>query len=441
LSPSFNLNPMTWIKGTLFILVLALMATPVVQKVLKIVPSAALEGYFTPLARPGFSLTRLWLGEYQQEITPHLDKTIGFHNELTRLSHQIDYSLFSLPHAARIVVAKDGVLQDEFHINAYLGRDFIGKRYIDDKVARLKFLQEYLLEKKGVYILVILAPGKGSFYPESIPDRFLKQPKGITNDEYYSDQLRRHGVNLIDFNRWFVQIKDTCKHMLYPKTGIHWSGYGAWLCADSLVRYLQVKLNRPMPEMVPDSLVREATPRRMDNDMDRVLNLACRIPVPEMTYPVFHFTSGGNQEKPAALFISDSFFWTWHDLGIIRNTFQKEELWYYDRDVYPKQLIRPTNTATIDLDKAISRQNVVILMQTNAGYGNPGNGFIDRAYEYYYPGSTPIKRMITYFKRTPGMMEIFRKKSAEQKLPLEPVIMTDAIYLYNNEMKRISKYH
>ncbi|MEI7724735.1 MAG: hypothetical protein WCK09_06495 [Bacteroidota bacterium] len=432
---------MTWIKSTVFILILAMLAIPAVQKALNIIPAASLEGYFTPSLRPVFTFTGLANGEYQQQMTPHLDRTIGFHNELTRLSNQCDFSFFSVPHAARIIVGKNDILQDEFHIDAYLGKDFIGKKYIDDKVSRLKYLQDYLLTKKGVTLLVILAPGKGCYYPQQIPARLLKCKKGITNDAYYSCQLKKYGVNLIDFNQWFIRIKDTSYNVLYPKTGVHWSSYGAWLCADSLIRYLETRLNRSLPHIVLDSVVREPAARRVDNDMDRVLNLIWRIPVPVMTYPVFHHAYKDSLPKPAALFISDSFYWNWHDNGIIKNTFKQEEMWYYDKDVYPMQLIKPTNTAQIDLDQAISRQDVVILMQTNAGYGNLGNGFVDRAYEYYYPGPTPVKKIIKFFRSNAGMMEILSKKAQEQNLPLEAVVLTDAIYLYNNELKHISKHN
>jgi hypothetical protein len=84
---------------------------------------------------------------------------------------------------------------------------------------------------------------------------------------------------------------------------------------------------------------------------------------------------------------------------------------------------------------------MVILMQTNAGYGNLGNGFVDRAYEYYYPGPTPVKRILKFFRSSEAMMDILRKKALEQNLPLDAVALNDAIYLYNNELKRISKYN
>jgi hypothetical protein len=39
------------------------------------------------------------------------------------------------------------------------------------------------------------------------------------------------------------------------------------------------------------------------------------------------------------------------------------------------------------------------------------------------------------------MMAMLGEKAREQKLPVDAVALTDAIFLYNNELKRISKYN
>jgi hypothetical protein len=175
--------------------------------------------------------------------------------------------------------------------------------------------------------------------------------------------------------------------------------------------------------------------------MDRVMNLMWKIPVPVMSYPVFHYVYSSRLPKPAALFISDSFYLYWKSVGIIKNTFAREDMWYYDKEVYPDQDTKPTNTAQIGLDSAINRQQLVILMQTNGGYGNLGFGFIDRAYEYYYKGITQVKRLESVFKARPDWMEQMRNKAKEQHFPLEAVIRNEAIAMYNLNLIKISKYH
>jgi hypothetical protein len=287
---------------------------------------------------------------------------------------------------------------------------------------------------------VVFTPGKGYFYPESIPDRFRKGDASMTNNGYYSVKLREAGVNLVDFNTWMVQMKDTSSRNLFPPGGGHWSCYGAYLCADSLIRYLEFKLNRAIPRLVLDSLVQEPVARKEDDDMNRVLNLICENPGPPMSYPVFHHVYRDVAPKPAALFISDSYYWTWQKSGIIKNTFSREDMWFYDMEVYPGQYVKPLNTAQINLDSAISRQQVIILMQTNAGYGNLGFGFVDRAYEFYYPGKTRIKMLEDVLRSGAGSMEQLKAKAKARSVPLDAVIREDATYLYNTELKRISKF-
>jgi len=432
---------MTWIKNVLLFMVLFVLAGSAVQKEFGFFSVRRLEGYFEPLIKPGFTRQDFKTCEYQSKLTTYLEQNIGFHDALTRLFNQCDFSLFSIPHAARIIIGKNNCLQADTHIAAYLGTDFVGKRYIDDKVARVKFLRDYFWQKKGIRFLIVFAPGKAFYYPESIPDRFLLSKRGPTNYGYYVSQLQKNGVDFVDFNHYLVSLKDTSRRNLYPKTGIHWSCYGACICADSLIRYLEVKLNRTLPHMVIDSLVEEKEARKEDDDMDRVMNLIRKTPVPVMTYPVFHHVYTGTAPKPSVLFISDSFYWYWFYNGIIKNTFQREDMWYYDKEVYPEQNTKPTNVAQINLDSAINRHEVVILMQTNGGYGNLGFGFVDRAYEYYYPGKTPNLRFVEALHKNPVAMEDLRKRAKENNISLEAIVRAEATNLYNCELLRLAKYH
>ena len=430
---------MTWLKGALLFLVLAVLAFPAAQKMFHFISSKGLEGYFEPSVSPEFSLASFKSGEYQSKLTPHLEHTIGIHDDFTRLFNQCDFSMFSIPHAARMIVGRNQYLQADTHIAAWLGNDFAGKRYLDEKVAKLKFLQDSVFKKKGIRLLVIFAPGKGFYYPESIPGRFLKCRKTTTNYEYYTAQLAKNGIPQVDFNKWLMALKDTSRYILYPKTGIHWSCYGAYLCADSLIRYLETALNRKLPHLVLDSLVTEPRARKEDDDMDRVLNLIWKIPVPPMTYAVFHHSYDSIAPKPSVLFISDSFYWYWQYNGIVKNTFAREDMWYYDKEVYPDQNTKPTNVAQIDLDSALTSHEVVILMQTNGGYGNLGFGFVDRAYEFYHPGMTPIKKIEALFRKNPATMGQIAEKARAQNLPEDAVLRTEATNYYNAELQRTSK--
>jgi hypothetical protein len=348
--------------------------------------------------------------------------------------------LFSIPHAQKIIVGKNGYLFADTYLNAWLGNDFIGKPFINDKVSCLKFLQDYLWREKGIFLLVVFTPAKGYFYPEYIPGRFLKERKENRNYESYLDGCRKAGINHIDFSDWFLRMKDTSRLILYPKTGIHWSSYGSYLCADSLRRYLEVRLNRKLPRMVPDSIELSADARDDDNDMDKTMNKIWEIPHPPMAYPHFHFSYDSVLPKPNALVIGDSFYWYWYNSGIIANTFNNTQFWYYNWDVYPETFTASKMVGSLDFQAEILRQNVIILMQTNGGFGELGYGWIDMAYDYLYPGKTITHEAEAQMMANPAWLATLEAKAKERNITPGYMMRLDAIYGKNNELKRQGKY-
>jgi hypothetical protein len=80
----------------------------------------------------------------------------------------------------------------------------------------------------GKQVLVILAPGKASYFPEFIPDEMATITKLNTNYEGYKAELKESTVPFIDAHQWFRNMKDTSRYPLFPKCGIHWSKYGEY---------------------------------------------------------------------------------------------------------------------------------------------------------------------------------------------------------------------
>ncbi len=430
---------MNRLKDLLLLFLLLLLLLPAVQKKTGFIRSKALNGYFAATAKPAFSCSTWMKGAFQEQYRLHTEDSAGFKSDMVRLYNQVDFTLFSIPHASKIVAGKKDYMFADSYIQGYLGTDFVGKYYIEQKVKRARFLQDWLWKEKGILLMVAFAPGKGFFYPEYIPDRYLKNRKGETNYDYYVKQCISQGVNHIDFNRWLILMKDTSRYMLYPKTGIHWSSYGAFLCADSLRKYIEQKMNRKLPHLVLDSIEVAAVARDEDNDIDRTMNLIWKIPHPLMAYPKFHFTYDSLQPKPKALFVGDSFYWYWHYNGIISNTFANMAFWYYNQDVYPEHFKTPTNTGNLNYPDSILSQQVIILLQTNGGYGDLGSGWVDRAWDYFYPGPTKEKEIEARMRTTPSWAESLARKAKERGITTDAMSRLDAIYIVGQDAKRIRK--
>ncbi len=378
-------------KYTLLTILLMLMVAPSLQSELEFVQSKPLNGAYTFAASPVFS-PESWLnGAFQDQYQRHMQDSAGFKPDWVRLHNQLDHSIFSVPHPSTVIRGKRGNYFTHEYITASLGYDHLNRGLIDQRVMKLRKLQQFFLDEKGIFLLVIVAPDKVLFYPEDIPDRFTRRKPGISGRDYLVKACAGNGINFIDFNPWFRQMKDTSRWLLFPATGVHWSVYGSVLAADSAIRYLEQHLGRPMPGLHIDRIEMAEKPRQFDDDVNETMNLVWDVGHPPLAYPVFHNDSSnitdqkqspGNKVK--ALFIGDSFYWAWYDLGIIGQVFDKMEFWYYDREVYPEKFTQQKFTTDVDLRESVERQDVIVLLQVGGGWGNPGAGFIDRAYAAYF---------------------------------------------------------
>ena len=422
------------VKNCLFILVLMILSFPAIQKKAKIISSKELNGVFTLTEKPAFTISDWFKGTYQEQFRQHIEDFPGFKSDFVRLYNQLEYSLFSIAHASKFMVGKHGYLYGTEYISSYQGTNFIGKRYCNEKVRLLKILQDRLWKEKKIFLLVVFAPDKATFFPEFIPSRFLKKNPENTNYSYYTSLCNEAGINLVDFNRYFEMAKDTSRYPLYPKTGIHWSSYGAVKAADSLIRYLKIKTDYPMPELVVDKTEIGDEARDEDADIEKTMNLIWKIRHPAYAYPQYHFTSDKTKQKPNGLVIGDSFYWTWYYPGIIKSMFGNVEFWYYGKDVYPQTFTKPMNIGELNFMDAVNRQHIIIFLQTNAGYGNLGFDFIDRLYAEMDPANSRVRYYEQQIRNTKQWLEDEKKNAQQQNLPLDEIIREAAIYMVNLEL-------
>jgi hypothetical protein len=228
-------------------------------------------------------------------------------------------------------------------------------------------------------------------------------------------------------------LKRTSKYPLFAKTGVHWSSYGALLAADSLIRYLEVKLNKQLINIVVDSIIVSRNPKDEDDDISRTMNLFWKISQPALAYPKIHFVPSSGAIKPSALFIGDSYYWNWYKNGTIRNVFNKPEFWYYDKDVFPESFTKQTNTWQVNVDDAVKRQNVIVILQTaNGEEFDPGYGFIDRTWpDYDTSANNRIRKIENNLKSSPDNMKMYREKAALLNVSVESVIRAEAVFAEN----------
>lgn len=172
--------------------------------------------------------------------------------------------------------------------------------------------------------------------------------------------------------------------MLYAKQGIHWTVYGEVLAGDSLMRYIE-KL-RGIHVSHPDwsQMERTTEPRCGDDDVQKGLNLIFPVATETFAYPVIKDVpdSGG---KPNVIYLGDSYAFKMLIFGIIHKMNANCEYWGYFNDVHGINDNKFTYIKDYDWKGAIGVNDCMVLIYTEFNLKDLGNGFIDQAYDHYFP--------------------------------------------------------
>ncbi len=374
-------------KGLLVLLMIVLLA-PIAEHCTNFIQTLKLSGAYYLTDEPRFSFGDWWDGKFQEVKSKSLNDQVGFRPDLIRINNQIDYRLFSKLHFFYGILGRNATLWDGAYIDAYQGNDYIGYDSILKQANKFKKIQD-TLQKLGKTLVMVHAPNKGFFYPENLPENRINLTRGKTNITTYTKIADSLGINNIDFNSWFIKLKKTTPEILYPRQGIHWSMYGAALGADSLIKYLENIRKEPLQHIYWSKVDHDLNPRFTDNDLAKALNLIVPVCEENFAYPqiVFPKTSGVHKNK--VIYIGDSFLCQWYSLGILDNINDKWCIWFNFRNV-----CNPTYTygdpaapliKDIDWMSQVLEADCIILLYTPFNLPVYGNGFIEKAYDNFYP--------------------------------------------------------
>jgi len=418
------------IKNIVFIILLATLTLPAIQHRYNIFSVRPLDGDFVLNQKPSFTWNSWTDGTFQAGLDSYLEDHIGFRNFFVRLNNQIEFSLFHKANAEGVVVGKDRMLFEYDYIRAYTGGDFIGKETLDKKLGRMKFLQTYLKNQFNIDFLFVLEPSKARSYPENIPDRYLNDGLSISNYEYISQKVKGSGINYIDLNKYFRQIKDTSTYLLYPKYGIHWSENTMPAVADTLVKTIEHIRNIELPEYEVQSVIFGDSLADSDYDVGKTMNLLWRMPHPEMPYPVFSFNPDNSGEKPMVLAVADSYYWNIFNTRIPKNLFANEAFWYFNAKVYPEFYFGEKWVSQLDIKSEIEKQDIILLSVTERFLYKFDWGFIDQVYDIYAPDYSGdiIYKYENLIRLDAQWFDRIQKESKKENISLEQAIKTEARY-------------
>ncbi len=355
-------------KNTLFILLLALIFLPMwyLPALQEQIPALQVEdvvGYFGKTKKPNFYGKRWMSGEYQQNYEAFAKTRNPIHPTAIRLKSQIDYSFYGDIMHANILRGKENFLFQKEGCEAFIGRDYKGVQWIEEKVRKLKVIKDELA-KEGIPVLVLTPPLKARIYSEYLPDFYRKNKTDSTNWNMFSKILNENDIPVIDFS-FLENEKNEHPHPLYPPSGQHWTNYGSAVAADTIKQHLEKMLDIEMVKLRwKDSIELSTAKAGYDNELVAGANFIWTPELAPLPYLNIRYIENDSTTKPNVLAVGDSFYKLMFDSGIVGGMFNKSStLWYYNHEVYPiilKNGRRMTNKDMDILDE-IKQRDVVII--------------------------------------------------------------------------------
>jgi hypothetical protein len=396
-----------------------------------------LKGAITKVERVYISVQGWHNESYQKGKEAFLNQEFGFRNTLVRINNQLYYSLFRQAKANGVIIGREGYLFEEAYIKDYYGESFVGQKRVDSVVKRLISVDS-VFKRMGKTLLVVFAPGKASFYPEYIPDRY-QRVNDSTNYKSYRDAIAKSGLLFIDFNAWFISNKESSPFLLYPKTGIHWSDYGAVLAIDSINRYLATVRGYDPVDVYWNEFYQNDSVSQIDADIEAGMNILCSIDKPRLRYPKLQYFEEG-RDRIKLMNIGDSFFWNIFGKEVCKRIFDTTSFGFYFHEIHSPYVNGIMDRDQVDVRSLIAKHDVVMLLNTEGTMLNFPFDFDRIAYDLYCTElsdtafyNRKLEEIKQQIRTIPEWFKSVKEKSEQSGKPLEETIQTEALFILHKQ--------
>ncbi len=392
-----------------------------------------LKGVTIAQSIPPFSVQNWRNMDFQLGVTKYINQNFCFRPSLIRLYNQVEFSAFNQVSNRNIVKGKDNYLFERWFIHAYYGKNFVGDKTIERNIRKLVLIDS-VLQSNGTELIVVLAPGKPSIYPEKIPTYLVEETTELTNYQSYSKKFRESKMTVFDVNDWFMKMKPGFNRHLFTKGGTHWSRDGAMLVLDSLLRLIEYETGEAYNKIEFDGITQTQTPKDPDIDILKISNLLVENLDADYYYPDYHYEKT-HPKRGKLIAISDSFFWIFYETSL-SNSFQNVEYWYYFNEVYSDSFKYPKKIEDINISEELLEADVVLLMASTSPLSKLGWGFINQAYDLLLKGidkETAINQIIASIKSDPKWFASVKAKAVDRNIELDSMLSLDAEYIYKRK--------
>lgn len=436
-----NHNNTTNLQQALFKIAIVLLFFPIMQSILNFANIAPLGGYEETLSYQPITKETWFNNEFQDKTEQYLKANFGFRNWAVRLNHQYAYSFFSQSKTEAVVIGQEGYLFDKDYVMEHNGEFKVDAAHIKEKMRRWKQVQD-TLQKIGKHLLVVIGPNKADYFHEYLPkERQIPRENLETNYGWYSQEMKNRGINHIDANKWFQEMKQNTPYPLFPQTGIHFSFYGAALFADTIIKNIEQGLRKDLPNFEWSEVAWNDLPQEEDDDLADALNLMVSLPAYKLPYPKI-FVKEEGKYKPRALTIGDSFFWRFVNWGGLDKIYNQGQFWYYNKDAHPGN--RPVKN--LDFEQEIQKAEVICLVMASVNFWRFGFGFDDQLYEYFFSEEAKKKKSndreaiiqakMQEARQNPEWFAYIQKKAKETGKTVDEIVREEATFVVDQELNK-----
>ncbi len=365
-------------------------AFPLLQHCFSIYESGKLHGAVTLALDTKITLKGWFDGSYQKQKNDYLNDNAGCRPDLVRLNNQVDFWVFNKLHANGVVAGKDDYFYEKQYIDEYNGIDFMGDSLVRTMVYKLKKVQD-TLDRLGKTFVFMYAPSKAWYFHDKFPGSLRMERVGDTTNYMAFRRLGDSmGLKQLDFNGWFVRMKDTSRHLLFSRGGTHWTVYGSLLATDSIIKFMERERKVRLPVLQWNTIEYTEKSRGTDADIAEGLNLALGFKKERYSYPQYGYTKKEGT-KPKAIYIGDSFLWTLIENKLMHNINSDWQVWYYFNVAWNEKSLsgqEPSREIVkYNWQNDLRDVDYIITLFTPANFKgfNYNASFVEQLYNHYYP--------------------------------------------------------
>ena len=334
-----------------------------------------LEGAFTKAEIPEFNFGNWVNGSFQADAALAFNDRVGLRWLFIRWKNQLDYWLYGKSNHWSTIFGKKGTLFPRDYYWSYTGENFKG---FDTIYSQIEPTQEFyeLLQEKDKQMLVVLAPNKVRQYYELLPTELQVGEGDTTNYRITLDTLKATELPVLDLSEYFLTNKEELQYPVFPQHGLHWNTFGMVTALQKMVHRLERQSGQNFLYPNVSSWNFDGPEVWNDSDLLNLMNLLFPPDSPEQPWPQLDL-SGQEDAKPLnALFIADSFFFSYYRDKRLWQVFgQDAEFWYYNNTVYKKNM-ESTPADKRSRVEAVEKADCIIFLTTSGGAYRFTQGFV-----------------------------------------------------------------